>query len=61
MAINNLKEVYSLFWHLTLSFTTKDIRLYLKANQMALDIGEITRKTHYYDKAPHKGICHTGG
>lgn len=28
---------------------------------MALDIGEIARKTHYYDEAPYESICHTGG
>jgi hypothetical protein len=43
MAINNLKEIFWFFWYLTLSFTTKDIKLYWKANQMALDTGESTR------------------
>ena len=61
MAVNDLKEDYWFFRHLTLSFTTKDIKLYLKADQMALDIGESTRKTDYYDEPPYKGICHTGG
>ena len=60
MAINDLKEVYWFFWHLTLSFTIKDIKLYLKANQMALDIGDSARKAHYYDEPPYDGICHTG-
>jgi len=55
------KRSIDYFFHLTLSFTTKDIKLYLKANQMALDIGESTRRTHYDDKAPKEGICHTGG